>query len=317
MTQSYSKFANVFIVTLGLALASPAVLHLDEASMAFAKGKGGGGGGGGGGKDKGGGDDRGSSRDNGGKGKSASAPGRVRNSGGSSAATTAPTRVRAQPVTAAVATVATSEETVEIPGKVKNINAMMGALNAANASPQALANASPNSRVGRIAAYRDAVLAGDELALVVQEQSELLETLVPVTSVAELETLKSETLLTQVQQEAEIAALQTALADAGGVDATLEAAIADATAALDASTAALADLDVEIATAQVQQAEYDAAADALAAAQSDLANQRHAQDDALLSAANKPVNDDVIAQLHRLLGLAPPATDEGLLPETD
>ena len=34
----------------------------------------------------------------------------------------------------------------------------LGALNAAHASPQALAHASPNSRVGRIAAYRDAVL---------------------------------------------------------------------------------------------------------------------------------------------------------------
>src|SRR5215472_16824016 len=35
----------------------------------------------------------------------------------------------------------------------------LGALNAAHASPQALAHANPNSRVGRIAAYKNAALA--------------------------------------------------------------------------------------------------------------------------------------------------------------
>src|SRR5215813_5645785 len=35
----------------------------------------------------------------------------------------------------------------------------LGALNAAHASPQALAHASPNSRVGKIAAYKNAALA--------------------------------------------------------------------------------------------------------------------------------------------------------------
>ena len=37
-----------------------------------------------------------------------------------------------------------------------NIASKLGALNAAHASAKALANASPNSRVGKIAAYRDA-----------------------------------------------------------------------------------------------------------------------------------------------------------------
>src|SRR5262245_20931683 len=40
----------------------------------------------------------------------------------------------------------------------------LGALNAAHASPDALANASPNSRVGKIAAYKEAALAAQGAA---------------------------------------------------------------------------------------------------------------------------------------------------------
>lgn len=40
----------------------------------------------------------------------------------------------------------------------------LGALNAAHASENALAHANPNSRVGKIAAYRDAVLAAQAAA---------------------------------------------------------------------------------------------------------------------------------------------------------
>ncbi|MBL8696817.1 MAG: hypothetical protein JNK67_00505 [Alphaproteobacteria bacterium] len=39
----------------------------------------------------------------------------------------------------------------------RSISAALGALNAAHASPTARANAAPNSRVGRIAAYEDAM----------------------------------------------------------------------------------------------------------------------------------------------------------------
>ena len=58
--------------------------------------------------------------------------------------------------------------------KRKQINAALGALNAAHASPNAFANASPNSRVGRIAAYRDAALVSEELAGILADAKEAL-----------------------------------------------------------------------------------------------------------------------------------------------
>ena len=58
------------------------------------------------------------------------------------------------------------------------IRRSLGALNAAHANPRALENASPNSRVGRIAAYRNTVLDGQELAAELEEKAALLETLV-------------------------------------------------------------------------------------------------------------------------------------------
>jgi hypothetical protein len=45
----------------------------------------------------------------------------------------------------------------------------LGALNAANANENALLNASPNSRVGMIATYRDAVVAGQEMEAELEE----------------------------------------------------------------------------------------------------------------------------------------------------
>jgi hypothetical protein len=53
----------------------------------------------------------------------------------------------------------------------------LGALNAAHANERALENASPNSRVGRIAIYRDTVLAGEELATDLEEKEALLGSL--------------------------------------------------------------------------------------------------------------------------------------------
>lgn len=59
------------------------------------------------------------------------------------------------------------EQKVAIVPKEKNLNAKMGALNAAHANARALENAAPNSRVGMIATYKEQALeafaAGAEL----------------------------------------------------------------------------------------------------------------------------------------------------------
>ena len=74
---------------------------------------------------------------------------------------------------------ATSIAPVERPGKKPKggqgaLASELKGLNAAHASEQAFANASPNSRVGRIAAYRDAVLGASEADAALTEAEEAL-----------------------------------------------------------------------------------------------------------------------------------------------
>lgn len=298
---------------MALIAGSPFTPVGDFAGPAFAKSEKSKGGGGGGGRDR---------ASGGGGGKSDSAPGRVRGggkgNGGSVTASTGGSRGNGggsgrpahsgKPV--AIASVDTSEEEFAPGLKRKQINAALGALNAAHASPQAFANASPNSRVGRIAAYRDAVLAGDALADDLEGARALLDVLPEPTDPAPLFDAKADAEADLTARQLELAALEQALADAGGADETIEAAIADASAALDQATADLAAMQAEIDAALADRAAYDAAAAAVAEAEAALDAQRQAQDDALLAAANKDVTDDVIVELHRLLGLNPPETEE-------
>ena len=71
---------------------------------------------------------------------------------------------------------ATSIAPVERPGKSNHgaLASELKGLNAAHASEQAFANASPNSRVGRIAAYRDAVLGAAAAGTALGEAEEAL-----------------------------------------------------------------------------------------------------------------------------------------------
>jgi hypothetical protein len=112
----------------------------------------------------------------------------------------------------------------------------LGALNAAHASETALANASPNSRVGKIAAYKEAELAAKTAAAdaaaadqaVADAQAELD---------AALAANADDDPLNDVDQET-IDGLSQAVADAEAAAATADA---DAQAAQDAADAALVD----------------------------------------------------------------------------
>lgn len=78
--------------------------------------------------------------------------------------------------------------------------AELGALNAAHASPNALMNASPNSRVGRIAAYRDAVLDGEQLQEDLDTKQAILDGLEePTRTSAEIQTALEQPGLTEQQ----------------------------------------------------------------------------------------------------------------------
>lgn len=171
--------------------------------------------------------------------------------------------------------------------KSPNIASKLGALNAAHASPQAFANASPNSRVGRIAAYAAAVEAGRTL----EEAQAAFEGLTPV---SDEDLAAAQDSLQALQNEL------AALPEDAPERAEVEALIADA-------EASLADLEA-------QQTAYTDAEAALAEAET-AATEVGDPVELLEAAANKPVDDDVVAAVNALLGLeeataTDPAVDE-------
>lgn len=176
----------------------------------------------------------------------------------------------------------------------------LGALNAARANPNALANASPNSRVGKIAAYRDAVLAGQALQADLDEQTARLEGLTPPARpstdvVADLTLAADDT----DGKAATVAQLEADLAAAGGTDAAIEAALStarDELATAEATEAALQDeydaaLEYETVSANVDELTQQ------------VADQPAVERDLLEAAANKPVTDAVEDAVRKLLGL--------------
>ena len=176
----------------------------------------------------------------------------------------------------------------------------LGALNAAHANENALKNASPNSRVGRVAAYRDSVLAGQEMQAELEaKQAELDGMTPPARSSTEVDVDLAAAGQTTTEKANAVADLEQALADAGGVDAGIEADLATARDELAAAEATEAGL----------QAEYDNALgyETLDAEVADLTQQVEEQpavERALLeAAANKPVTDAVEAAVKALLGL--------------
>lgn len=175
-----------------------------------------------------------------------------------------------------------------------------GALNAARANPNALKNAAPNSRVGRIAAYRDSVLAGRALqADLDARKAELAGLAQPARASTEVQPDLTSAAQTTAEKAKVVADLTQALADAGGTDSAIEADLQAAEADLAAARQAEAAL----------QDEYDAALtyETLEAEVDDLAQQVEDQpkvERALLeAAANKPVTDAVEAAVRQLLGL--------------
>lgn len=176
----------------------------------------------------------------------------------------------------------------------------LGALNAAHANPNALKHAAPNSRVGRIAAYRDAVLAGEEMQADLDAKQAELDGMTPpdrpATEVgADLATARQSV----TDKAAAVADLEQALADAGGTDAGIEADLATARDDLAAAEATEADLQAEYDDAAAYET-LDAEVDALA---QQVEEQPAVERGLLEAAANKPVTDAVEAAVKQLLGL--------------
>ncbi len=176
----------------------------------------------------------------------------------------------------------------------------LGALNAAHASETALKNAAPNSRVGRIATYRDTVLEGDELRDDLQDAQDLLDGLEPPSRpIGEIEDDLEAAEADVRADEERVAELEQELADAGGTDPHIEAQLDEANAELQESR----DTAAELAAEQEAASNYDDAVSEVEDLQDQLEDQTLREREALENAANKPVTDEVEAAVKALLGL--------------
>lgn len=176
----------------------------------------------------------------------------------------------------------------------------LGALNAAHANPNALANASPNSRVGRIAAYRDSVLAGGELEGTLAEKVAALgELSAPSRTSGDVQTelaLAAEETATAAD---EVTRLEADLAAAGGTDAAIEAELGAARSALTAAQTAESTLQGEYDNAVA----YETLEAEIADLELQIEDQPELERSLLEAAANKPVTDEIEAAVKALLGL--------------
>lgn len=176
----------------------------------------------------------------------------------------------------------------------------LGALNAANASPNALANASPNSRVGKLAIYAGEVEVSRAIEADLLTAQETLDSLdAPERSGAEIDLAIADAGTAKSTRQDELDGLLADLDAAGGADPDIEAQI-------ETATADIAALDDEIAALEQERVDgeaYDAAAEDVASLEEDLATQEATQRTALEAAANKEVTDAVEAAVQSLLGI--------------
>jgi EF hand len=170
----------------------------------------------------------------------------------------------------------------------------LGALNAAHASETALAHASPTSRVGKIAAYKEAELAAQDAEQAVADAEAALAD-------AEAAFDAADTNDDGVIDDAEKAAL-TADAQAAA-DAAFDAADTNNDGVIDANDTSTAEQQQAAADAEAALAEAQASADtldtAVTDAEQDFADAQAAAEDAqemadaaLVDAANKDITDE-------------------------
>ena len=160
---------------------------------------------------------------------------------------------------------ATTTTSVKTKGKGGLASELKG-LNAVKANPNALEHAAPGSQVGRIALYRDAALATNDVVAAQEEAAAALAALpVPTATVEEVD-----------------AAI-----------ALLDPAAVDYQAALDALTQERADIVA-----------YNDALEAVADAEGDLKTAQDAEDAALLVASGgRSLSDEAIAYIRSVLNL--------------
>jgi hypothetical protein len=176
----------------------------------------------------------------------------------------------------------------------------LGALNAAHASATAFANASPNSRVGRIAAYGQAsaaaVESGEALLAAQDQLASLNET------VTNYNTALEDVTAAEGKLAEDAPALQAIVDDLSATTEAKAAAAAELQGLNDAVDAAQTTADSLQAAADAAAAQIPDAEATVAQAEIDAEAAEAAAQEALNSAANKtPVSDETKAALDALL----------------
>lgn len=176
----------------------------------------------------------------------------------------------------------------------------LGALNAANASPNALANASPNSRVGKLAIYAGEVEMSRALETDLVAAQDVLNSLdAPERSGEEIDLALENA---NEARDTRLNDLDTLIADleaAGGSDEAIEAEIETATTDITVLSEEITSLQQE----RLDGEAYEDAAEDVASLEDELAAQADTQRAALEAAANKEVTDAVEAAVQSLLGI--------------
>lgn len=172
----------------------------------------------------------------------------------------------------------------------------LGALNAAHASENALRNAAPNSRVGRIATYRDTVIEGDELRDELADREDFLAGLQePERPISEIEDDLKDAVTDVRENRDRVQELE----EAFETDPSLEDELNQAKEELADSVEVARDLRDERRAA----VEYEETVQEVEDLAEQVEDQEVLEREALEEAANKPVTDEVEAAVKELLGI--------------
>lgn len=176
----------------------------------------------------------------------------------------------------------------------------LGALNAAHASPQALANASPNSRVGKLAIYMGEVIASRELQAELDAAQAVLAALdEPARSIEDVDLALATAKTERSDLQSQVDALTAELAQIDGGDDAIEGEITTLNEAIAAKDGEISDLEQERADGVA----YAEALSTVEELEGELETQGETQRSALEAAANKEVTDEVEAAVQMLLGI--------------
>lgn len=177
-----------------------------------------------------------------------------------------------------------------------SVHSELKGLNAAHASPTAMANAAPNSQVGRIATYRNAALATQEQSKIVADAQSAYDAFAGSytgPSAADLQAELDAANAANADLQTQIDALDPTSPTYETDRAALEAQMTDTTA-----------LSTDLATATTYETQLEVLNQELIAAQTAYAQDAATEADALTAASGgRTLSSDALAELRRELGL--------------